>query len=164
MRKFWYCSVFCIGICLTLISCNNKETVIRHQDFGDLEIWADTITYEVLIQNPDSLNTWETEKLKHVNNKKIVDDLFGLIYTGKKKAYNYYTNDPFSIDEIKEMETDKFPNRNHCGKLQFTETWAFSEDSARLVKKIQQILVAYEVYNDSNKLRGYKAAFYLKDF
>lgn len=146
------------------MGCNRSEIANKHCDYPDLEVWADTIIYEVLIHNPDSLNEWESRKVKDVKTQKVVDDLFGLVYSGKKKAYNYFTNEELSIDDIKNMERVKFTDRSKFGKLQFTESWTFSADSSRLIKTIHEILLAYEVYNENNELRGYKAVFYIKGF
>ncbi len=159
---FNYLVFFTISF-LGLIGCGDSNKV-HHSSGENLEIWADTIIYEVLISNPDTLNKWETAKLKNVRHRKLVDDLFEMIYTGKKKAYDYYTHQALSIDEIKDLEADDRFSREKVGKLQFTETWIYNKSIQKLNKNTHAILLAYELYDDSDNLRGYKAAFFVKDF
>lgn len=146
---------------LCLLGCEDNKPATSKVG-ANTTVWADTIIYEVLISNPDTLDEWATTKVKGVLHKKMVDDLFEMIYSGKKKAYHYYTNKELPIVEIKEMEADERYTRNRVGKLQFTETWYYDINTTELKKQIHSILIAYELYNDSNQLRGYKAAFYLK--
>jgi hypothetical protein len=162
-------SSFCILLITILITnaCQENEkqaTSFPVNNWNEASFWADTIIYEVLIQNPDTLNNWENTKLKRVKTQKIVDDLFELIYNKEKVAYNYYTHKPMSINQIKKLEEDDEFSRKRVGKLQFTETWKYNKNTGKVQKKIHHILLAYEIYDSSNNLRGYKAAFYLKDF
>lgn len=151
---------------LAMYSCTEQTGSIEQVDrFPEhYNTWADTIVYEVLITNPDSLNEWESTKLKDVNAKRVVDDIFTMIYNGEKKAYNYYSNESLSIKDIEDIEARDDFSRDKVGKLQFTEIWKMDIANHKMDKKVLSILLAYELYNDSNKLRGYKAAFYLKDF
>ncbi len=146
---------------LCLPGCEDNKSGKTKVD-ANSTVWADTIIYDVLISNPDSVDEWATTKVKDVRHKKMVDDLYDLVYSGKKKAYHYYTNKELSIADIKEMEADERFTRDRVGKLQFTETWRYDKNTTELKKQIHSILLAYELYNDSNQLRGYKAAFYIK--
>jgi len=148
---------------LALLSCEENKTTHPSAKGGE-HIWADTIIYEVLISNPDVLNEWETTKIKKVRQKELVDDLFEMIYQGKKKAFDYYTNKALTIADIQELEEEDRFSRDRVGKLQFTETWRYDESTEKFNKDVHSILLAYELYDNSNELRGYKAAFYLKDF
>ncbi len=136
---------------------NNSQLDLNPQN----SIWADTITYEVMISNPDSTNSWETQKLKNVSQRKIVDDIFELVYNNDKKAFNYYTHDPMSIQEIETLEKEENFSRDKVGKLQFTEIWKMNKATQKLHKEVLSILIAYEIYNSEGELRGYKAAFYI---
>lgn len=146
---------------LCLPGCEDNKSGLSKGD-ANTTVWADTIIYDVLISNPDTLDEWGTTKVKDVRHKKIVDDLYAMIYSGEKKAYDYYTNKELTIAQIKEIEADERFPRNRVGKLQFTETWRYNNNNDELKKQIHSILLAYELYNDSNYLRGYKAAFYIK--
>ncbi len=153
-------------IFLFTISCQNKKNNNNTSNNitplnKNLELWADTIIYDVLILNPDSTDEWQEQKIKRLNHKKLVDDLFKSVYSGKKTAYNYYTNEPYSINDIKEFE--KVYPRKDIGKLQFEECWKYDQNSGNIEKKVYSILVAYTLYKSSGEIRGYKAGFYLKN-
>ncbi|MCW3788381.1 hypothetical protein [Plebeiibacterium sediminum] len=151
-------------IIFTAIACNHnteKQIVYTAPSSNNLELWADTIIYDVLISNPDSTDDWQEQKLKHLDHKKIVDDLFESIYSGQKKAYNYYTNSEYSIEDIKEFEED-YP-RSNIGKLQFSESWLYDKTLGKHIKQVHSILVAYTLYDSSNNIRGYKAGFFIKN-
>lgn len=156
---FKFFGIFAV-LLLCLLGCEGKKSEVSSTDLKTT-VWADTIIYDVLISNPDPLDEWATTKVKDVRHKKMVDDLFDMIYSGKKKAYHYYTNKELTIADIKEMEADERFTRDRVGKLQFTETWRYDHNNDELKKQIHSILLAYELYNDSNQIRGYKAAFYL---
>lgn len=165
MKNTFYPLAILLPILLFIVSCGKKNKTSETPVYNNTtQIWADTIIYEVLIQNPDTFNKWENLKLKSVNNRKIVDDLFNLVYKGDKKAYDYYTNEPLSIDDIKDLEANDTFNRGYIGKLQFTESWSYDNSNQKIIKQVHSILLAYEIFNDEGELRGYKAAFYLKDF
>ncbi len=147
------------------VACNHKtEKQIEciTPNSNNLELWADTIIYDVLIVNPDSTDDWQEQKLKYLNQKKLVDDLFESIYSGQKKAYNYYTNSEYSIQDIKEFEKDY--SRGDIGKIQFSESWLYDKKSGKYIKQVYSILVAYTLYDSSNNIRGYKAGFYIKNY
>ncbi len=157
---------FIIIFTLCLFSCNQKkQKEIYSEDtstpLANYETWADTIIYEVLVNNPDSSDEWQGKKIKYLNRKKMVDDIFASIYNGKKKAYNYYTNQEMNIAAIKELEDDY--KREDVGKVQFTESWFYNTQTGIMQKKIYNILIAYTLYSYDNKIRGYKAAFYVKN-
>ncbi len=163
MKTYISIVVTCI-IFLSLLSCNNQPSSNHSNTKADYSLWADTIIYEVLINNPDTLNEWESQKVKAVHQLKIVDELFDKVYNKEKIAYDYYTNEKLSIDDIRSIESKSEFNRKNVGKLQFSETWKFDNKTNQLHKEILQILLAYEIYDETGNLRGYRAAFYLKDF
>ncbi len=123
---------------------------------------ADTISYPVVIKNPDPSDTWTTECLAPLDRKKLVDAVFDAVYSNKARAYNYFSNKPMSEKEIKALEATEEFSRDNVGKLQFWESWYFDEKEQIFTKKVHKILVAYEVFTDDGVLRNYKAAFYIK--
>ncbi len=123
---------------------------------------ADTISYPVVIKNPDTTDTWTTECLMPLDRKKLVDAVFDAVYKNKAQAYNYFTNKPMSKKDVKDLEATEEFSRNRVGKLQFWESWYFDKKHQIFTKKVHQILVAYEVFTEEGVLRNYKAAFYIK--
>ncbi len=163
MKNIVYGFIY-LSIILLSQSCNshqkNKDDLDTSFD-SHLTTWADTIIYEVMISNPDTTNKWESQKLKDVSNKNIVDDIFDMVYNNDKVAYNYYTHQPMSIKDIEQLEKNDNFSRDKIGKLQFTEVWKMDKANQILHKKVLSILIAYELYNADGDLRGYKAAFYI---
>ncbi|MBN2164714.1 MAG: hypothetical protein JW717_00390 [Marinilabiliaceae bacterium] len=128
----------------------------------DSALVADTIIYPVRIKNIDSDDQWAEIRLKNVNRKKIVNDIFEKVYSGDMTAYNYLSNEPISIEAIKTLEkTDDF-NRENIIELEFREKWWFNADKSVFKKEIISILLAYVVYDEFNEFSRMKAAFYVK--
>ncbi len=151
-------------ILLFIFSCQNKKNdniISQNNPSKKMELWADTIIYDVLVQNPDSTDEWQYQKIKNLNHKKLVDDIFNSIYSGKKPAFNYYTNQPYSIDDIRAFEESY--SRKDIGKLQFEECWKYDHCTGHIEKQIFSILVAYTLYDSTGNIRGYKAGFYIKN-
>ena len=92
------------------LSCKKNETTAVAEDIqpavdeADLELIADTIIYEVLVQNPDEEDLWKTNCVKNVDVKKFVDIIFDAVYNGKITAYSLFNEQPMSIEDIKALE------------------------------------------------------------
>ncbi len=123
---------------------------------------ADTISYPVVIKNPDSTDTWMDDCLRPLDRAKLADLVFDAIYNNKAQAYSYLDDKPLSISYIKDLEQQDGYSRDKVGKLQFWESWYFDEKKQVFTKKVHKILVAYEALTESGKLRNYRAAFYIK--
>lgn len=120
---------------------------------------ANPIIYDAVIKNPDPDDKWGDEELKNFDKKKLVDMIFKAVYDKKITAYNYHTDEPMSIEDIKALENSGDFDRSKIGKIQFIEDWYFDPESMVMTKKVKSIMIAYEVYNQFDELRGYKAAF-----
>jgi len=131
-------------------------------DFSDMELMADSITYTVVVKNRDSLDTWADQRLRGLNHKKLVDDLFDAVYEHKATPYDYYTQHPLSINDIKKLESQEDFSRDRVGQLQFCEGWYLNAETQQMYKQIHSVLIAYEFFSSDGELRGYKAAFYIK--
>jgi len=155
-------------ILVSFISCSqpgkeSTESVPGNQPVTGTGIKvADPIIYDALIKNPDPEDRWGTEELKGFDRKKLVNLLFKAVYEGKATAYNYHTDEPMSIEEIKAIEASDEFDRSKIGKIQFVEDWYFDPKTMHMTKVVKSIMLAYEVYNQFDQLRGYKAAFRIK--
>ena len=92
----------------------------------------------------------------------MVNQLFDAVYNKKATAYNYNTNLPMTISDIKELEKTEGFSRDNVGKLQFWESWYYDADKLEMSKKVHSILIAYELLAEDSTLRGYKAGFYIR--
>jgi len=126
------------------------------------ELLADTIIYTVEIKNYDPNDHWTKECLSKLDRSKMVDQLFESVYQHKAQAYNYMTEAPMSISEVRAIEEQEGFSRDQVGKLQFWESWYYDEQQQIMTKKVLAILVSYEATTKDGDFLGHKAAFYIK--
>ena len=120
---------------------------------------ADSITYDVVIKNPDPYDQWTDECLQNLDKKNLVDYIFEAIYQGKVIAYNYFEDTPLSVKQVKALEESEEFSRDQIAKIQFIEEWVLDKENFAFTKKVKSIMLGYEVYNLDGEIRGYKAAF-----
>jgi len=117
-----------------------KDTILL-----TLQPIAESIRYDVVIKNPDSDNEWTETCLKGLDRKKLVDEVYKAIYTGKIKAYDYYTDDPISVKQVKKIEKHAESDGAEVAKVQFLEDWFFDPVTFNFYKKVHFIMLAYEI-------------------
>jgi hypothetical protein len=120
---------------------------------------ADTITYDMIIKNPDTTDKWTTKRLAHLQKEKIIDHIFKQIYAQKIKAYDYFRDIPLTISEVKNIEAREAYSRDKIGKIQFTEKWYFDAENLKMQKEVISIVLGYESKNRSGEIKGYKPMF-----
>ena len=123
------------------------------------ELLANPITYDVVIKNPDPDDTWAEERLENMNLEKLIEIIFEAIKDGQATAFNYHTGETMSMKDIKKLEKTEEFEKSKIAKVQFVEDWYFDAKSLTMQKKVKSIMLAYEVYDQFGKIRGYKAAF-----
>lgn len=150
------------GFIILLNSCNKQQSQNSTHKFSDGELIADTIFYPVRIKNIDKEDEWADVRLKKLNSKKLVDDIFASVYSGNATAYHYLTDETLSIDRIKELESSEAFTRENVIELEFREKWWYNNDKSLFKKEVLSILVAYAVMDDNKELPRLRAAFYVK--
>jgi hypothetical protein len=123
------------------------------------EVIADTITYEVIVQNPDPDDQWMTQCLKSFKQHSFIEEVFSQVYAGKIKAYDFFTKKPLNSGDVKKIETEPGYSRDNIGKIQFTERWYFDSSSQKFQKEVLSLVLGYSVYDQDGRLRGYKPVF-----
>ncbi len=120
---------------------------------------ANPIIFDLVVKT-NSTDEWEQECLKNVSERSLFDTLFKAVYNGRLQAYNYFTNLPMSIEEIKNLEknNEEF-SRDRLSKLQFVENWYFDYKNLKIGKNVKSVMLAYEIYNLEGEIRGYKPLF-----
>jgi len=116
---------------------------------------ADTVTYDVVIKNIYPDDEWEVSKLKNIDRVALANIIFNAIYNGNLIAYDYRTEEQMSIEEVKQLEKEY--EREKIGKMQFVEEWYFNEKEMQMGKRVNEIMLAYELNGDEGEVRGYKA-------
>jgi len=156
---------FLVAIALfSLAGCiDNKEQqkviVLSENDLDVNNLLADTIIYSVDIVNTDTLDTWADWRLRHLNTQKLISEVFDNVYKGKLKAYDYFTDAPLTIDDIKAIEKKADYDRSLIEEIQFEETWLFSPKEQIFHKEVHSFVLAYALYAGNGERMGLKPVF-----
>jgi len=134
---------------------NNGEKPLTE----NYQVIADTITYSVLLKNNDPYDTWKENALKHLKREDLTDYLFEGVYKKKLTPIDFFSDQPMTIKEIKELEKSEEFSRDRIARAQFEEIWYFNPQENKMHKQVYSIMIAYEVYNDLGEVKGYKPAF-----
>ena len=153
-------------ISITMAACNLKQNETQVVDLGSGEnfiVIADTIVNDVIILNPDN-DEWTEYCLRNLDKKTLINKIFKSVYAGELIPYEFFNNEPLSIEDIKALENDSTFSRNKIARVQFEEAWYYDSANQKMIKKVHSIMLAYEIYNSRGEIRGYKPAFkvYLK--
>lgn len=148
-------------ICITSTNCTNtkEKHIIINDNISTATQIADTIIYDVLLQSPDPDDEWINYTLKNVKTHELVDFVFEAVYEKKAEAFHYYTNEKFSIEEVKQIEEDPEFSRDKIAKVQFVEEWLLDEENMNMYKRIHSIMLGYVVKDEEGNIRGYKPTF-----
>ena len=138
-----------------------KNKTLKDTTLLNLQPIAKSVRYDVVIKNPDTDDEWTETCLEGLDREKLVDEVYKAIYTGKIKAYDYYTDDPISVKQVKKIEKQAEANGVEIAKVQFLEDWFFDPVSFNLYKKVHFIMLAYEILDENGNARNYQAAFYV---
>lgn len=136
---------------------NKKQT--QHTETDNYQVIADTITYSVLLKNDDPYNSWQENALKSLDREALTDYLFEAVYKNELKPIDYFSEEALSVADIEALEAKEEFSRDRVAKAQFEEIWYLSPESNKMRKEVYSIMIAYEAYNDSGKIKGYKPAF-----
>ncbi len=157
------CILITLLIYLFVTGCNktSERTIIVNSpiEISAENIIADTIIYSVIIRNFDKNDTWTEERLKNTQADKIISTVFEKVYEGKFKVYDYYTNSPLSIEQIKKLESSEDFSRDLIQELQFEEVWFMNDQVDWFHKEVLSINMGYAVYNSDGTQRGLKPVF-----
>ncbi len=146
-------------------SCKHEETAVS-SDYSTIPadtalgfVIADTITYDVVIRNPNPDDTWKEQSLKNLNHQFLIDNIFNMIRTEKALAYDYETNERLTISQLKKIENENDFDRDEIGMIQFTEIWFFNPDKSSMTKQVHSMILGYNYYTSQGEHFGYKPLF-----
>ena len=97
--------------------------------------------------------------MRYTQSDKIISTIFEKAYEGKFKVYDYYTNSPLSIEQIKKLESSEDFSRDLIQELQFEEVWFMNDQVDWFHKEVLSINLGYAVYNSDGTQRGLKPVF-----
>ncbi|MFP4366146.1 MAG: hypothetical protein ACLFQA_03530 [Bacteroidales bacterium] len=138
-----------------------KEPTVPRDSTNALVI-ADTVIYDVIVKNPVEGDEWTEECLRNLKREGLVDIIFDAIYQKELIPYDYLSEEPLTLNAIKDLENDPEFKRENIGKIQFSEEWYFDKENLRMEKRVNSLSLGYEVFDLSGNLKGYKPAFMVK--
>jgi len=119
---------------------------------------ADTITYDVVIRNPDPEDLWRAQCLQGLDRQAFIDNIFNMLYEEKAIAYHFETREKITPAQLKNLESDGF-KRDNIGMIQFTETWYLDPQQNQMTKKVLFMVLGYDYYTSEGELFGHKPLF-----
>lgn len=160
-------SLIIVTAFLIISGCTSNESkvktiVISQNSLGEEAIVADPIIYAVDIISYDQDDEWMNERLKHVQSKKIITEIFEQVYGGQLEAFDYYTDQLLTLDDVKRIESAPDYSRGRIEELLFEETWLFSAEQKAFQKHVHSMVLGYAVYADDGYRRGVKPVFRVK--
>ncbi len=154
-----------VASALLFASCKQKQpdsvVLITDEELLGTTL-ANPVVYDMVIKNANPEDDWAEENLRNLDREKLLTIIFDAVYAERLIAYDFFTDEPLKVTDIRKLEKEADFSRDKIGKLQFEEEWAFDENTLQLQKKVKSMLLAYEVFNTAGELRGYKPAFYVK--
>ncbi|GAO30973.1 hypothetical protein JCM15548_13303 [Geofilum rubicundum JCM 15548] len=117
--------------------------VLSEKGLNSAHLMADTIVYSVDIINSDTLDTWADWRLKNMNTPKLVEQVFDNVYNGRLKAYDYFSNEALTVEDIQNIENKPDYARSLIEEIQFEETWLFSPEEQIFHKEVHSFVLAY---------------------
>ncbi len=174
-------SVACLMIFVMLFACNvserkdlsktdsipqvqhpNTKTFYKTAPGTDAVVFADTIIYDVVIQNTQYGNDWTNEcsyytVTKKVDVESISNVLFHAVYQKRLIAYDLFTGEAMTVEAVKKLE--KKYARTTVAKLEFNEEWIFNETTLEMSKIIKDISLGYEKVDKDGNVLSYAPAF-----
>lgn len=149
------------------VSCKKEKKIISEQKdtvffsktiSPNSIIFADPISYDVVVKNPDKEDEWTESCLKNTDADTLIDIIFNAIYSGKLVPYHYWYKDSIvPLDSIKNFE--KLIRNYKIGKMSFEEQWFFDTDSMKMYKKVNSIIIGYGIKDNLGAIGSYRAMF-----
>ena len=152
-------TVFLLIAFILTAACSNKDsrkTIEVPQ--GALLIAHDIVT-EVIIRPDPEGDPWEVEKVAGYQGDALIDSIFGRIYDGTIKVFDYHSGKPLTADDVRKIEREFNNDRTQIGKLSFTEDWYYYPSSNSIRKEARSVTLGYNLYNNNGKVYAYRAAF-----
>ena len=150
---------------LATTSCNNRKSEVVKTNFSvtpeGSTVIADSLIYGIETHENENSDLSENEAFKTFLQDKLINYVFDQIYSGKLKAYDFFSDKELSIKEVREIEKAEWFSRSKVGKIQFDEQWYVDKDGI-LRKRVYSIILGVENYSNQGNFINYKALFKVK--
>ncbi|MCE9539453.1 MAG: hypothetical protein K8R85_09575 [Bacteroidetes bacterium] len=176
MKKIIF-SLFAISLVCVFTRCTQESKTVENKavESSDLtkDVWADLVESKTILVKPES---WEEEYWNSVNvnmdKNKIFNTVVDAVLSGKKQAYNLFTDSLFTIDEVKAM-VDKNGSVNteatelkkisadDLSMIRMREKWMFDKENFKLEKQVTRIDLLFKKLDETGQYIGDKPLFYI---
>jgi hypothetical protein len=133
--------------------------VLSEKGLNTSHLLADTIVYSVDIVNTDTLDIWADWRLRHMKTSKLVEEVFDNVYSGRLKAFDYFTDAELTVEDVRNIEDTPKYARSLIEEIQFEETWLFSPELQVFHKEVHSFVLAYALYAQNGERMGLKPVF-----
>jgi hypothetical protein len=153
-------------------------------------IITEKIEYPVFIKSPypEENGDWWKENIETSKRTEFVEMLMDWAYSGKVGAYDFLTNEPLTVEQVKQIGNERdtirvtktYPPYDEMDtviqqkldlrlihKIKFLEEWSYNLTDHSFSKKVLGIAPTLTMYDDSADLKGYRPLFWMyfdKDF
>lgn len=170
-----------MAVMLTLLlACGNSVK----DDPSTGTVITEKIEYPVFIKSPyaEENGDWWKENIETSKRTDFVEMLLDWAYTGKVGAYDFLTNEPLTVEQVKQIGnesdtirvTKTYPPYDEMDtviqqkldiqlihKIKFLEEWSFNLSDHSFSKKVLGIAPTLTMYDDSTEIKGYRPLFWL---
>lgn len=172
-KKIFF-SLCAILLVYLLPACNQEKNTTENKTVvsqdSSKEMWAELVESKTILVKPES---WEDEYWNSVNKNmdknKLFTTIIDAVISGKKQAYDLFTDSVLTMDEVKEklaytgdaQNAEKKINADDLSMLRMREKWVFDKEKFILEKQVTRIDLLLKKMNESGDYVGDKALFYV---
>lgn len=155
-----------ILVCLAAVisACNsNKPSEDTKKISSDetIKILTDNLVYGISTRPSDNADSSELVQFGNFLQKDLINFIFEEIYSGRLKAYDFFSEKELSIEDVKTIEKSEGFDRKKVGKVQFNELW-YVDKNGMLIKRVNSMTFGIEHYSEQGTFLNYNALFNVK--
>jgi len=159
--------IFLSGILLTgiLFSCKEDKVATEESSLANStkqNVWAEQVEANTSLLKPEG---WAEEDWKAVNKnvdqEKIFNTIVDAVVSGKQKAYDFFTDSVFTVEEVK-ARLEAGINAGSISSIRTREKWNFNEEKFKLEKHVTRIYLFTPKLDENGDILGDKALFYVR--
>lgn len=176
MKKITF-SFFAISLVCLFAQCTQESKTVENKVIESTDstkdVWAELVESKTILIKPES---WEEDYWNSVNKNMDKDKIFNTVVdavlSGKKQAYNLFTDSLFTIDEVRAMvdkngsvgtEDSEFKkiSADDLSMIRMREKWIFDEAKFKLEKQVTRIDLLFKKLDETGQYIGDKPLFYV---
>lgn len=165
-------TVSCMVSCKSDGDSSENKSMDQPLDSTKKEMWAELVESKTIFVKPEGWDEdyWNSVN-KNVSTTKLFNTLVDAVLSGKKQAYDIFTDSLLTIQQVAEM-TGKLPaptggsvsetvKADDLSLLRMREKWVFDKEKFRLDKRVTRIDLVYKKVDENGEYIGDKPLFYV---